>query len=105
MAGLALSLVALPPTFRWLKWRHERQSLQQWATRLRREANHCETMSIQMPDGRWFSVYTAEVEVLDDYSQATYSGKPVRDHGFFVVPPGRWVDSLDDVFRLWDDYD
>jgi hypothetical protein len=105
MCVVAVLLAAIPPTYRWYKWRYELQSLHQWAATLKREQNHCESKTIQLPNGRWLAVYTAEVSFSEDYSRATWSGQPVKDRGFFVVPPGTWVESPEDVVRLCDEYD
>lgn len=105
VCGVAALLAAIPPTYRWYKWRHRLQSLQQWAATLKREQNLCECTMVPLGDGRWICVYTAEVYFSDDYSIADYSGQPTKNSGFFVVPPGAWVESPEDVVRLCDEYD
>ena len=105
VCGVAVLLAAFLATYRWYKWRHKLQSVRHWAATLKREQNLREWTIVPRRDGRWSTVYAADVYSSDDYSRADYSGQPVKDRGFFVVPPGTWVESPEDVVRLCDEYD
>ena len=104
VAVLASLLAVAPTLHRWYVWAPYRESLDEWAAGLKRLPNKCESKTIQLPSGSWVGVSTAELEVADDYSTSTYSGQPVRDRGYFVVPPGEWVDTIPDVVRTWHKY-
>ena len=103
-AALAALLALTPAAHRWITWAPHRDALHEWAAGLQRQPNRCESKLIQMPNGRRFSVHTAEAEIDDDGFTTTYSGKPVRSQGFFVVPPGEWVVDIPDVIRLWHEH-
>ncbi len=86
--------------YRWHKWSARRDTCARWASTLQREPNHCESLSFQL-DGKTFLISTAELEASRD-------GRPVYDRAlvdatrFYVLPPGRWVDSIDDALRAWE---
>ena len=101
VAVLASLLAVAPTLHRWYVWAPYRESLDEWAAGLKRLPNKCESKTIQLPSGSWVGVSTAELEVADDYSTTTYRRQPVRDRGYFVVPPGEWVDTIPDVVRTW----
>ena len=91
-----------PTIIRWQSWAPQRQRLSKWATGLERSHGKCESLAFQAPSGNWVSVSTAELDMARGNQSAIYRGQPVRAEGFFVIPPGKWVDSLADVVREWD---
>ena len=100
--AVVASLLAVAPTLHcWYVWAPYRESLDEWAASLKRLPNKCESKTVQLPSGNWVGVSTAELDVADDYSTAGYSGQPVRDRGYFVIPLGKWVDTIPDVVRTW----
>ncbi|MCM2375120.1 hypothetical protein [Aporhodopirellula aestuarii] len=57
------------------------------------------------PNGTLLSVWTTEHEYVEEsgYIEAKhYTPDPTR---FYVVPPGKWVDTVDEVLETWDLYD
>ena len=57
-------------------------------------------------NGVWLSVWTSEHTFSDKYSLAVCNEDAIPDpHRFFVVPPGKWVDTIDEVFATWDAFD
>ena len=103
IAGLAFAFG--PYVLRRARYVNQYRHLSEVAAKWKRQSHRCEGYSFQAANGTWLSVSTAEQIVADDYSAATYDGATPDPSRFFVVPPGKWVDTIDDVFAVWDDYD
>ena len=57
-------------------------------------------------NGVWLSVWTSEHSYVDKYSLAVPTEDAIPDpRRFFVVPPGKWVYTIDDVIATWDEFD
>lgn len=91
-----------PMVTRWYTWSSHSQALGDWAAQLKRE--HWEAHAVQLSTGQCFSVHIAEVAIEDDGYSYVYSGQPIRQHGYFVVPPGKWVDSVPDIIDTWEQH-
>lgn len=94
-----------PRIYRCVKYIGHYQRLTTLAASWTREPNKCEGYTFRAANGTWLSVSTAEQEVSKDFSTATYNGAMPDPNRFFVVPPGKWVDSIDEVLATWDNYD
>lgn len=64
-----------------------------------------EGYEFQASNGVWLSVWTCEHSFADKYSLAVCDDATPDSSRFFVVPPGKWVDTIDDVITTWDEYD
>lgn len=108
LAFTAITAIAFcvgPRLYRRTKYINHYRHLTEQAAKWKRQPHHAEGYTYQAGNGVWLMVSTAEHEVADDYSTATYTGSTPDPKRFFVVPPGKWVDSIDDVFATWDNYD
>ncbi len=103
VAGLAFAIG--PFVLRRVKYLNQYQHLSGAAAKWKRQPHHCEGYTFQAANGTWLSVSTAEKIVADDYSTATYDGATPDPSRFFVVPPGKWDDTIDDILAVWDDCD
>lgn len=102
---LALGFAFGPYIVRRAKYIDHYSRLTEAAAKWKRQPHQCEGYTFQAASGTWLSVSTAEKIVSDHYSTATYYGAMPDPNRFFVVPPGKWVDTIDDVFAIWDSYD
>lgn len=105
MLLLALGFSFGPYIIRRARYADHYRRLSEVAANWKRQPHRCEAYSFQAANGTWLSVYTAEQIVADDYSTATYDGATPDPSRFFVVPPGKWVDTIDEVFAVWDSFD
>lgn len=105
MLLLALGLAYGPYMLRRAKYADHYRRLTEAAANWKREQHRKEGYSFQAANDTWLSVHTAELWVADDYSRAIYYGAKPDPRRFFVVPPGKWVDTIDEVFAVWDEYD
>jgi hypothetical protein len=106
IAVIAVLLVAVPAVYRQHEWSETREMLNEWAAGLERKANHFESWGGQLSSGKWIFVGTAECKKADNFGAYTFAaGTPVRKQGFYVVPPGIWVETIDDVIQTWEEFD
>lgn len=105
IAIAAIAYACGPWTYRRVKYIEHYPALIEWASDVKRMPNHAEGYTFQGRDGQWFSVSTCKHEVADDFSTMTYSGATPDPSRFFVVPPGKWVETIDEVLATWDRYD
>ena len=103
LAAIVAFVVTTPAVHHWYTWRPRRAALVDWAASLERQPDQHEAKLIQMPNGQWLSVQTSEVDIAAD-GTTTYSGQPIRSDGFYVVPPGQWVDNISEVIPLWQEH-
>ncbi|NND99586.1 MAG: hypothetical protein HKN47_19900 [Pirellulaceae bacterium] len=65
-----------------------------------------EGYEFQAANNVWLSVWTSKHTFADKYSLAVCDQDAIPDpHRYFVVPPGKWVDTVDEVFATWDEFD
>ena len=103
MAIVAL-LAVIPAAHRWTTWAPHREALDEWAAGLERQPNSHESWSVKL-NGQSFSVHTSEIEIDPDGVTWNWSGQPIQPQGFYVVPPGEWVEDVPEVdpvaHRFW----
>lgn len=71
----------------------------------RRSQGIAEGHEFRAPNGARLSVWTTEhkfVAATGLVEPTNYTPDPTR---FFVVPPGKWVRTVDEVLEVWDLYD
>ncbi len=105
VAFVAIGLAVFPPFYRRLKWRDDRIRLIDWSKNVKRTPNKCETFTIRASNGQWLTASTAFQEVGQDFDQATYDGAMPDPKRFFVIPPGKWVDTIDQILDTWEEFD
>lgn len=99
------------------RWRGVRDELRTWAKSVDRSDGKIEqytrTNTYFEPDEGFagthnFAVLTGEVVKINHTNGTigwtTMPGLPEDPSRFFVVPPGVWVDDIDDVIIVWDRY-
>lgn len=115
LALVAILLTLVPQYMRYRRWQGTKQQLMEWSSRLKRLPFKDETfvkMNIDLPNGTTVSYFVSttesrrEVDVAGNESwistqETSRSPDPKR---YFVVPPGKWVDTIDDVILTWDYY-
>ncbi len=119
VAFVGVGIVNYPKIHRHFKWRNTRNELMSWSSNLSRE------------DGNIESYWHIDLRFVDSNSGvdlvgssfAVLTGKPEKTIGadgrvdwgihvdskpdpkrFFVIPPGKWVNSIDDVIETWDNF-
>ncbi|WP_442508369.1 hypothetical protein SH528x_007338 [Novipirellula sp. SH528] len=81
------------------------QKLRTWASEVKRLPNRPESISIPMSGGQSLSISTVKKTVAPDYSYATIEADAQPDPSrFFVVPPGKWVTSIDEAVVAWESH-
>ena len=111
IALVAVGLALAPSLLRYYRWSDARPRLLQWAAQLERKPSISEAWEhiVRHRDGsvKYYVVSTSElVREIDGNGEELWcaSGRrPPDPSRFYVVPPGKWVDSIDEVIRVWDD--
>jgi len=103
--AMVLFVIAWVPISRLLAARRVRNDLEAWAAKIKRYDNHFDKFSLrgvelQDPNNPFakivrFSVGTSDPSPLDKREE-----DPSR---FYVTPPGKWVNDIDEVIRTWDE--
>ena len=88
-------------TFRRIYWRHQRARLTQWSSQLERLPHKCEGIDFTR-NGKTVSVTTAFVELDKGGECWSYDGDNPDPRRFYVVPPGIWVDTIEEILDEWD---
>ncbi len=115
LAVFALLMILVPQYLRYRRWQGTKQQLMEWSSRLKRAPYKDETfvkMNIDLPNGTTVSYFVSTTEPRREVDGAgneswistaenTRSPDPKR---YFVVPPGKWVDTIDDVILTWDNH-
>ncbi len=57
------------------------------------------------PNGQLLAVYTTEHEYNDETDLIEPTNFAPDQTRFFVLPPGKWVNTVDEVLETWDYYD
>jgi hypothetical protein len=73
--------------------------------RWRRSQGTADGYEFKAANGAILSVWTTERKYVNKtglHEPANYTPDPTR---FFVLPPGKWVSSVDEVLEIWDKYD
>ena len=94
-----------PNLYRRAKFVDHYKRLRKLSAEFERRPGRAEGYEFQAANGVWLSVWTCEHTFADKYSLAVYDGAPPDPNRFFVVPPGKWVDTIDDVLATWDAFD
>lgn len=117
-AIIAIALAAYPRIRRYIQWRNARISLKEWASNLKRDSDGVEEymyLSVSFDPSRKdplggvsYSVMTAEPEMGTapdgTVTWTTHAGTVPDLSRFFVIPPGKWVDNIEEVIETWDRY-
>jgi hypothetical protein len=84
------------------QWTRPRTYLQNWAAKLNRERNRCDSTHVSV-NGRNYVIATAKVTVVNDATdfRYIYDGEPVDANRFFIAPPGIWVRTIDEAIDIW----
>ena len=113
-ALLGVAIVAMgfafgPNLYRRVKYFDKYQQLTNRAAQWNRTDGSVECYIHQAPNGRLLGVFTSEQEFpppFGPYRSPLYNERArVDPERFFVVPPGIWVNTIDQVFATWDNYD
>ncbi|MFO0913565.1 MAG: hypothetical protein U0795_11460 [Pirellulales bacterium] len=112
---IAMLLTLVPQYMRYRRWHETKQQLTEWSSRLKRTPFKDEAfvkMNIDLPNGTTVSYFVSTTERLREVDGAgneswlstvetSRSPDPKR---YFVVPPGKWVDTIDEVILTWDNH-
>jgi len=102
---LAFAFAVGPYVYRQARYFPQLNKLRSWASEVKRLPNRPESISMPMGGGRRISISTAEKAVAADYSSATMEADANPDPArFFVVPPGKWVVSIDEAVAAWEQH-
>ncbi len=115
---LAIGLAAYPVVIKHLRWSTERNRMVSWAENLKRspgqfEVYWCRTTDtggpLRVSQKSRFAVATSEPQLEQLFSSDQVSwvfrGNCVVDSKrFFVMPPGKWVNSIDEVIPIWEQH-
>lgn len=86
-----------------------------WSSRLERIPFKDETfvkMNIELPSGTTVSYFVSTTEPVreidsagnESWNSTEESTRAPDPNRYFVVPPGKWVDTIDDVILTWDNH-
>ncbi|MFO0943277.1 MAG: hypothetical protein U0930_21290 [Pirellulales bacterium] len=76
-----------------------------WSKNVKRTPNKCESFAVLAANGQWLTASTAFQEVGEVFEDARYDGAMPDPKRFFVIAPGKWVDTVDQILDTWDEYD
>ena len=104
-----MALAAYPRIRRFVQWYETRKIVSRWAETLERKPDKPESFSMQNASGSFLAVMTVEPAITRDekgfIEKATIGAHSISDpKRFFVIPPGKWVDDIDQVIEEWDKY-
>lgn len=104
---VAVGFAAYPRIRTFMQWYEVRQNVARWAGSLTRSPSKPESYVLPGPKGSGLSVMTVEPVVTRDakgfVESAIIEGNATPDpKRFFVIPPGKWVDDIDQVIEAWD---
>jgi hypothetical protein len=90
-------------------WYDVRENVVRWAGNLTRSHSAPESYVLPGPNGIQLSVMTVEPVIVRDaegfIKSAIIGGNSTPDpKRFFVIPPGKWVDDIDQMIEAWDQY-
>lgn len=118
-AIVALVIYAYPKVQRYARWNDMRNKLVAWSAKLDRESETVESYchvdlrfvpsrSSSVHAGRSYSVLTGEPrKTVNEDGQMNWvieSETRPDPYRFFVIPPGKWVNDIDEVIEAWDRY-
>jgi hypothetical protein len=102
---IAVAFAVGPYMYRQVCYFPQLWKLRSWAAEVKRLPSEAESISVPMGGGRRISISTVEKTVAADYSSATIKADATPDpNRFFVVPPGKWVESIDDAVVAWEQH-
>ncbi len=100
---VAVACCFVPTLHRRMKFADQYNALKnnEW----RRSQGTAEGHEFHAPNGELLSAWTTEHGYADEtglVEPKSYTPDPTR---FFVVPPGKWVNTVHEVLEIWDHYD
>jgi len=115
LAFFAVLLVMVPQYMRHRRWQATKQQLIEWSARLGRKPFKDETfvkMTSDLPNGLTVSYFVSTTEHLrevdstgtETWTTTAETSRTPDPKRYFVVPPGTWVDTIDDVILTWDNH-
>ena len=115
VAVIAIFLAVLPQYVRYRRWQGTKQQLLQWSSRLERIPFKDETfvkMNIDLSNGTTVSYFVSTTEPVreidsagnESWTTTEESSRSPDPSRYFVVPPGKWVDTIDEVIVTWDNH-
>ena len=119
VALIAVVLAVYPRVSRYVRWHDTRNKLEAWKSKLNRQDGKFECyqhMNLNLlPSntgpgvaGHSFMVSTAEPDKRKNpdgsFGWVFDSEVTIDPTRFYVIPPGKWVDSIDGVIETWDNY-
>lgn len=107
VAMVAVGFAAYPRIRKFMQWYEVRQNVARWAGTLTRSPSKPESYVLPGPKGSGLAVMTVEPILTRDANgfseSAIIEGNATPDpKRFFVIPPGKWVDDIDQVIEAWD---
>ncbi|WP_145418128.1 hypothetical protein [Planctomycetes bacterium K23_9] len=103
MLVIAFIFALGPYAYRQVRYFSQINKLRSWASEVERLPNRPESISMPMHGGLRISISTVEKTVAPDFSSATMEANANPDPSrFFVVPPGKWVTSIDSAIIAWE---
>ncbi|MDP1561823.1 MAG: hypothetical protein Q8M16_10635 [Pirellulaceae bacterium] len=100
---VAVGLYFVPTLYRRMKFAVQYNFLEN--NNWKRVQGISEGYEFNAPNGQMLAVYTTEREYNDEtdlFEPTSFTPDPTR---FFVFPPGKWVNTVDEVLESWDYYD
>jgi hypothetical protein len=109
VALVAMALAAYPRIRRFVQWYETRKIVSRWAETLERKPDKAESFTMNSPIGGRLAEMTVEATITRDekgfIERTTIGAYSISDpKRFFVIPPGKWVDDIDQVIEEWDKY-
>lgn len=114
-AFVAVLLALVPQYLRYHRWRGTKQQLVEWSARLERKPFKNETfvkMTLDLPSGSSISYFVSTTQPLrevdsngvESWTTTEETSRTPDPNRYFVVPPGKWVETIDDVILAWDNH-
>ena len=100
---LAIACRFAPTLYRRVKFADQYNALTE--EEFRRSQGTADGYEFRAPNGVLLSVWTTEHEYVSKsgvVEPKSFTPDPTR---FYVVPPGKWVNTVDEVLEAWDDHD
>ena len=99
----AIAYCIVPTFYRRIKFGDQYKALNEieW----RRTQGTADGYEFRASNGKMLSVWTTEHEYVDKSGLVEPKSYTPDSSRFFVVPPGVWVDTVDEILKTWDQYD
>ena len=107
VAMVAVAFAVYPRIRKFVQWYEVRRNVARWSGTLTRSPSKPESYVLPGPNGCQLSVMTVEPVITRDskgfVESAIIEGNATPDpKRFFVIPPGKWVDDIDQMIEAWD---